>query len=94
MFFVYRINLCLCLCPNFFQPDTTLILFNQFLSKLGSFALSNWYTETEKIGLIHSVECNGTEESIFDCQTNEGEGGCLTHQDASVICQGRYDVIP
>lgn len=55
---------------------------------LGSFALSNWYNEREKIALIHSVECNGSEESIFDCRTNEGDGGCTRYQDASVICQG------
>ena len=53
---------------------------------IGALALSNWYTEREKIGLFHSVECNGTEESIFDCRTNEGDGGCGTNQDASVIC--------
>ena len=50
--------------------------------------MSNWYTERALIGLLHSVECTGSEESIFDCQTNEGDGGCSVSQDASVICQG------
>ena len=57
---------------------------------IGALALSNWYTEREKIALFHSVECNGTEESIFDCRTNEGDGGCGTYQDASVICHGIF----
>jgi hypothetical protein len=28
------------------------------------------------------------EESIFDCRTNEGDGGCGVAQDASVLCHG------
>ena len=55
---------------------------------LGSLALSNWYTERIKIGLIHSLECSGSEESIFHCRRNEGDGGCTPTQDASVICHG------
>ena len=58
------------------------------LISTGSFSLSSWFTEYDKIALLHSVECNGTEESIFDCRTNEGDGGCLSYQDGSVICQG------
>ena len=54
---------------------------------LGSFATSGW-NEYALLALLHSVECSGSEESIFDCQTNEGDGGCSQGQDASVVCQG------
>ena len=38
---------------------------------------------------IHSVECNGTEETIFDCQfDNTSNAQCANNQDASIICQG------
>ena len=51
--------------------------------------MSNFsFTENTLLTLFHTVECNGTEESLFDCQSNEGDGGCSGRQDASVICQG------
>ena len=56
---------------------------------LGSFATSGWNNEYTLLSLLHSVECSGSELNIFDCETNEGDGGCSQGQDASVICQGR-----
>lgn len=38
--------------------------------------------------LLSAVECNGTEESIVNCETNVGSRGCQPRgrRDASVIC--------
>ena len=55
----------------------------------GSISASNWYTDRQLIPLIHSVQCNGTEEAIFDCIfRNDSSAQCGIYQDASVICQG------
>ena len=55
----------------------------------GSIAASNWNTRYDISAAIHSVECNGTEENIFDCQFSyDSSSMCGRYQDASVICQG------
>jgi len=55
----------------------------------GSVVLSSFYHHTgeELLSLLHSVECNGTEESIFQCQTNEEGVGCQRRRPAAVLCQ-------
>ena len=42
----------------------------------------------DTLHLFQAVECNGTEESIFDCQWSDLNSTCYHRQDASVICQG------
>ena len=55
----------------------------------GSLAASNWYADSRISPAVHSVQCNGTEESIFDCQfINGSTAQCGIYLDASVICQG------
>lgn len=38
---------------------------------------------------LYAVDCDGSEESVFDCPSNEVDARCQQQQqDASVICQG------
>ena len=61
------------------------------LTTAGSIA-SNLYRNYYISAVIHSVECNGTEDSIFDCQFISST--CRSNRDASVICQGLWSVLP
>ena len=45
--------------------------------------------DRSKTAIIQSVQCNGTEETIFDCRSSSAQ--CGVYQDASVICQGLYN---
>ena len=56
---------------------------------LGSISALNWYVSGSITPVIHSVQCTGTEETIFDCQfSNSSSAQCGIYADASVICQG------
>ena len=46
------------------------------------------YADRSKTAIIQSVQCNGTEETIFECQSSSTR--CGVYRDASVICQGLY----
>ena len=62
-----------------------------YMYDVGAIALSGLTVfggDSRQLTLFHNVECNGTEESIFDCRRREGAGGCQQRQDASVVCQG------
>ena len=59
------------------------------LMSIGSIPLFNGYHGSSlQETLFSNVDCNGTEESIFDCRRNGGTDGCQQYPDAAVICQG------
>ena len=62
------------------------------ITTTGSIAASNWNTRYHISPAIHFLECNGTEENIFDCQFSS-DSTCGRSQDASVICQGLINFI-
>ena len=51
----------------------------------------SWYPDWNKTAVIQAVQCNGTEETIFDCQSSSAQ--CEVYQDANIICQGLYNCI-
>ena len=58
---------------------------------IGAIAASNWNTDNFKIPVIHTVQCNGSEESILDCEfSNISNSQCGRYHDASVVCQGLF----
>ena len=66
-----------------------LYLLNVF--HVGSLAASNSFNNGYNLPVVHSVQCNGTEETIFNCElsfSNTSNADCARYQDASVICQG------
>ena len=67
------------------SDSTTLLISTiSFFNIAGSIA-SKLYRNFYSRPIIHSFECNGTEESVFDCQFSST---CRSHQDGSVICHG------
>ena len=55
----------------------------------GAFAFTGRYTESFKSIYINDLNCNGSEESVWECSHNRIEGySCNHRQDASVMCQG------
>ena len=66
-----------------------LYLLNVF--HVGSLAASNSFNNGYNLPVVHSVQCNGTEETIFNCElsfSNTSNADCARYQDASIICQG------
>ena len=58
---------------------------------VGSLATFNSFGNGFNLPVFHSVQCNGTEETIFNCElslSNTSNADCARHQGASVICQG------
>ncbi len=35
------------------------------------------------------LQCNGTEQDVFECEYNVGNQGCASNIEAAVSCQGR-----
>ena len=55
----------------------------------GSIAASHWNVIYAISAAIHHLECDGTEENVFDCQfSSDSNSTCGMYQDASMICQG------
>ena len=61
---------------------------------LGSLAVFNWWNnENGGITLISGLNCNGTEENIFDCLTDDNAPVCPPNgADANVVCPGMFTI--
>ena len=80
-----------------FATSQSMHVYCSFMSSLlnmfhvGSLAASNSFSNGYNLPVVHSVQCNGTEETIFNCElsfSNTSNADCARYQDASVICQG------
>ena len=60
----------------------------------GSLATPNSYNDETKTPIIQSVQCNGTEETLFDCEfSNCSDYQCSSYgQDAGIVCQGLHSI--
>ena len=57
---------------------------------VGSISVSTGYYYNHRItSVIHSVQCNGSEETLLDCQHNNGSSAQCEGILASVICRGK-----
>ena len=58
---------------------------------IGPVALFNQFTENQLLSFMGSVQCNGTEANIFECQFNQNNLQCGSTQDAAVYCIGNVE---
>ena len=54
----------------------------------GSTASTKYYYSRRITSVIHSVQCNGSEETLLDCQHNNGSSAQCERIFAFVICRG------
>jgi hypothetical protein len=60
---------------------------------VGSIAASLEYYICRIASAIHSVQCNGSEETLLDCQHSNGSSAQCVGRVAYVICRGIQIVI-
>ena len=64
------------------------IIIYAFLLNLGAKALTNSFRESSDHFHFKDLNCNGSEDSLFDCTYNQlSNYNCYRYDDASVICQ-------
>ena len=64
-------------------------MYNTFIV-IGSIAVTqHWYYDYSNPTFLTGLECNGTEDTIFDCKLNETAPVCSTYtSSANVVCPG------
>ncbi len=48
----------------------------------------NPYSEGTLPSLVNSLSCDGTEEYLLECNTDQPARSCGRYEDAGVVCQG------
>ena len=59
------------------------------VGSISAHASTEYYYNHQIASVIHSVQCNGSEDTVLDCQHNNGSSTQCEGIVASVICRGK-----